>query len=272
MSDPYIPNFAKPLNQFPLNSKRIGLQGTHNSGKTWAAMTFPGPIVAYDFDNKMDAHKHRSDVHILPFHDPEWCIAKGKELKIDNMVSRDMIKRWDLFRKLMALEISKFQPGQTVLMDSWTMLQNNYDLWFVAHPTVSAESGKVDNRVFYKNKGDFSLIILEMFKGCKANLVWTFHESKEEDADGKPTGRYNPLMSGRIKEVLGQHFGDWYRQTAESEIGPDNKPTGKTLYQWQIKPNTTCKCCCSVRHLIDSNVMSVPANYSSLLPPKQKDG
>lgn len=261
---PYIPDFAITLKELPLSPLRIALQGAPHTGKTYSAMSFPSPIVAYDFDGKMGAHLERTDVFDLALHNNAFCEKVAAKYKITDWISKGVVKRWKIFEKMIEEDLPKYQAGQTILIDSWTMLMNNFHNWYDLHPPISQE-GKKDPREFWGVKLKYGTNILEKFKTCPANLIVTFHESREEDAEGKPTGRYNPLMSGQLKEQLGQHFTDWYRQTAENKKDDKGNPTKDIEYMWQIKPNSVCKACCSVKHLIESGVAQVPATYKSLV-------
>ena len=46
---------------------RLGIQGPPGSGKTWAALTFPNPVII-NLDRGLGAHAGRSDVIDVPFY------------------------------------------------------------------------------------------------------------------------------------------------------------------------------------------------------------
>ena len=77
---PYIPPHSSPLADMSFSQIRLGIQGAPGTGKTYAAVSFPNPIVL-DLDNKLGAHKTRKDILVLPFHDPDFIINK---LKVHN--------------------------------------------------------------------------------------------------------------------------------------------------------------------------------------------
>ena len=62
MAEQYIPKGAVSLNTITVKPQiRLGLQGYSGTGKTWAALTFPNPIVL-NLDRGLGAHTGRSDV------------------------------------------------------------------------------------------------------------------------------------------------------------------------------------------------------------------
>ena len=262
----YQPPYATKLTESKHSPFRIAIQGAPHTGKTWAALTFPNPVVL-DLDNKLGAHIHREDILRVSFFDNDTVQKFATEYGLPFQAGKPpVINRFVVFMSWVAKEISKFSPEQTLIIDSWTMLQNNFDAWAEATPVMSKEKGEVDRFEFWGRKQKYSRQLLEMLKTTPAGLVVNFHESKDMNSEGIPTGKLNPLMTGAMKEQLGQHFTDWYRQTAEAELDANKKPTGRTGYYWQIKPNEICNCCCSVKHLIDNpSITKVPATYASLV-------
>lgn len=246
---------------------RIAIQGAPHTGKTWAALTFPNPVVL-NFDNKLGAHTDREDILDIRFYDNTFVEALAKEYGMPfKLGNPPVINRFNIFMAWCGKELPKFSSEQTLIQDSWTMLMNNFDAWAEATPVVSKDKGEVDRYEFWGRKQKLCRQLLEMFKTTPANLIVTFHESKDMNSEGIPTGKLNPLMTGAMKEQLGQHFTDWYRQLAVAKIDPTTKrPSGETEYLWQIKPTDECNCCCSVKHLIkDTKIIRVPATYQSLI-------
>lgn len=261
----YIPTYATKLKDSSQNPLRVAIQGAPHTGKTWAALTFPNPVVL-DFDNKMGAHMEREDVLRIPFYDNAFIEQLSKEYGLPFKAGNPMVvNRFVILMSWVAREIGKFAPEQTIILDSWTMLQNNFDAWAEATPSLSKERGEVDRFEFWGRKQKLNRQLLEMIKSTPAAVVVTFHESKDMNSEGIPTGKLNPLMTGAMKEQLGQHFTDWYRQTAENRADANKKPTGEVDYLWQVKPNDICNCCCSVKSIIaDNKLVKIPANYASL--------
>ena len=261
----YIPSLAVPLNTTTASLLRIAIQGAQSTGKTWACTTFPNPVFL-DFDNKLGAHRHREDIYPLRFWNDDFCMQLADQLKI-RAKDGGVLHRTNILLAFLRTELAKFTPEQTVILDSMTMVMNSLEAWLDATP-VYGQKGEVDGFDFWKRKGKITKWILEALKNANCNVIVTFHESKDMNADGIPTGKMNPLMSGSMKEQLGQHFTDWYRQTAENELDAQGKPIkDKVRYMWQIKPDSNCNCSCSIKHLIDSPVRQVEANYKSLLKP-----
>ena len=83
MPDLYIPPHSIPLDKQTTELQiRLLLQAPPFSGKTYAAMSFPNPVVL-DFDQKLGAHSGRPDVLQVPFWSGEFC---------DKIVKRDGLK------------------------------------------------------------------------------------------------------------------------------------------------------------------------------------
>jgi hypothetical protein len=265
----YTPTNAVKINDMTASPLRIALQGAPGTGKTWSAMSFPLPCVI-DFDNKLGAHRSRPDVIVLPFHDNNWLRENVyKNLKLSSPMAfeaRGEINRANIFLMWLKENASKFEPDQTLILDSWTMLQNNFDSYGRATPEIGKD-GKVDKFEFWGRKQSYSMAVLEHLKVLKCSVVVTFHETAERNDAGDLTGKFNPLMDGKVKDQLGQHFTDWYRQLAEQTKDAVGKidASKPTKYLWQIKSDNLCNCTCSIPHLIKGDLNKVPADYSSLI-------
>lgn len=267
----YIPDYSEKLSDMKGSPYRIGIQGAAGTGKTWAALTFPNPVVL-NLDNKLGAHLHRTDILNIKFHDNDFIkkLAEkfGMSYKVGTTgVNNQVVNRFNVFFAWINAELQKFTSDQTVIVDSATMLSNAYDAFAEVTPEMSKKTGEINTQELWGRKLKLFRQLFEAFKSTQATLIVIFHESREINIDGIPTGKYNALMTGSTREYLGQHFTDWYRQTAENEIDPvTKKPTGNVNYWWQVKPNDACNCFSSVPRIIhDPKIIRVPATYQSLI-------
>ena len=185
---------------------RLGIQGYGGSGKTWAALTFPNPIVL-NLDRGLGAHVGRSDVIEIPFYKPEFC-GTANQLK-------DKLLLW------LEKEARKLQPNQTLVFDGCTSLQNAYHKWFADNQmSFLTKGGKVDDFAEWAVKRKYYAEIMELFKTLQCNVIFIAHEADKKDKDGSYTGKIRPLLSGSFGDELLNHFSDWFRQLVA------DKPTG----------------------------------------------
>lgn len=231
----YIIKDAMTLESKRFKQIRLGLQAAPNTGKTTSALTAPGPVVA-DFDNKLSASnalnagKKLSEITIIPFYNAEF---------VDKLVARShpafAPNKRDAFTKWLGSEATKLQEDQTLIIDSWTMLQAAFDQQQSYEPAIS-KKGSEDKFVFWAAKMDYAKGIMERLKTLNCNIIVTFHESIERDDEGKPTGKCKPVMQGAFADQIAGHFTDYFRCHAEA------KPNTPTSYLWQTAPDNSCNC------------------------------
>lgn len=254
----------QPKNSMTLDSKRfkqlrVGLLAAPNSGKTTAALTFPGPVVA-DFDNKLSATnaicagKKLSDITIIPFYDAAF---------VDSVKPRSNPRfapnKRDAFLSWLNTEAVQLQSDQTLIIDSWTMLQAAFDQQTNYEPAIG-RNGSEDKFVFWARKIEYAKEIMERLKTLNCHVVVTFHETVDRDDDGKLTGRVLPLMQGKFADQLAGHFTDWFRQHAVAKLKDPSNPRSEIIgtdYLWQTTSDNVANC---GTHL-NGIKPRVPANY-----------
>lgn len=249
---------------------RVAIQGEPGIGKTFSALTFPNPVVI-DFDHKVPV---REGVLTIPFWDYNFVDKYMKEQTPAKSDGRLMlgVKKGppnvrDAFRHWLETHASKFAPDQTLVLDSWTMLQNWFDTQTWLEPDFASRQ-KDSVFAFYRYKATYACAILDALKSCVCNVVVIFHEveKKEKTNDGSMAflGRTRPLMDGSFVAQLPGHFTDWYRMLAEVEIDPaTRKPVAgaSTKYYWQLKPDNEAGCNTSYI----TSKQRIPATYDALL-------
>ena len=117
---------------------RVGIQGFGGTGKTWAALTFPNPIVL-NLDRGLGAHIGRSDVLEIPFYSQTFCKSMLPKYAYSDL--KEIILLW------LRSEGMKLSPEQTLIFDSNTSLQNAYHSWFKANELQLAlsKNGQIDS-------------------------------------------------------------------------------------------------------------------------------
>lgn len=232
-TDIYIPPGAEQMSTIKFPQIRLALQGASKTGKTYSALTFPNPVVI-DIDNGLVAHTHRTDVLRLPFNDNAWISTWFKHDK--NKVKfpcRDAIKQW------LSTEALKLTDKQTLIIDSWTTLQDAFDAQ--ADPSIEpvyTSNNSINEFAFWEKKLDFSREVMNSLKSLKCHVIVTFHEQDIRNASGQLIGKVEPAMQGKFQKKLGLYFTDWFRTIAKSKIDPTDKEGKKvidTSYFWQTK-------------------------------------
>lgn len=177
-------------------TERIALIGAPGSGKTTACLTFPAPLF-YDFDHKLPI-----GIQAIPLWDAKWVGSYVKN-------TFNVPNRRDAFKKHLRENHYKYTEEQTIIIDSWSLLQNAFDQQTRPEEDMAA---KPNDYNFWARKAAYAVEIMEMLKACKCRVVVTFHETIERDAEGDPTGKLRPLMDGKFKDQILGHFTDVWRQ------------------------------------------------------------
>lgn len=277
MSDIYIPPNCRTLaDPSAIQQIRVGIQGFPGVGKTWAALTFPNPIVL-NLDRGLGAHQGRSDVLEIPFYEAKFS---GGKLEL-----KDRLVAW------LDREGPKLSNSQTLIFDSLSCLQTSYHLWFDANRmSFLTKAGKVDEFAEFQVKNKYMGEIFDnLFKSFKCNIVLLCHESERADKPttvgqpGEYTGKIRPLLTGAYGDTIVKDFTDWFRQHAGEKPKDYSALTPETLANWGLKTKEEFRAMCDSfpRNTIyywetDSNNRSdgkagslvgfpkfIPANYQS---------
>lgn len=227
----YKPSHAQTMSELDTYQIRLALQGATGTGKTYSALTFPNPVVI-DIDQNLTAHKHRTDVIVLPFNDKEWLSKWFKPKKNYAYPIRDAVIEW------IKTEGMKLEKDQTLFLDSWTEYQDNFDMQIKLEPTLTS-SGGVDAYAPWQTKIEYSRELLTLLKSLKCHVVVSYHEQDTKDANGQRVGKIEPLMSGKFQKKLGLYFTDWFRTCATGIVDPtDKKKIVGCKYEWQTKSDS----------------------------------
>ena len=214
----YTPAEAKP-SEIP--NIRIGIQGEPGSGKTTAALTFPN-VTVLNFDNKLP-----QGTLAVPFWNDDfvWTLVPKKGNLPAN--TRDAFLEW------LKKNYAKFEPGQTVVLDSWTMLQKAFDQQSRLEPSFS-KSGQEDKFAFWKHKLEYSCDVCSLLQKMRCMVVVTVHDQRERDSEGNLTGKFKPLQQGAFADMMAGFFTCWFGQHSRDE----KRKEYPSEYLWQIRSDS----------------------------------
>lgn len=265
----YTPPNTTTLETKKFSQIRLGIQGYPKTGKTTSALTFPKPIVL-DFDNNVDAAnavaagKSLDEITLVPFYSPAF---------VDTLVPKRTFagaapNRRDALTKWLREHAFKLEPDQTLVLDSWTMVQNAFDQQTGYEPAVS-RTGAEDKFVFWKRKIEYAQELCEILKSINCHVVVTFHETIERDDEGRPTGKLRPAMQGQFADQLAGNFTNWFRQQALSRHKDPNNTKSEVIgtdYVWQTSADNIANCgtkLIGIRRIVPAkyDVFVHPENY-----------
>lgn len=243
----YIPELSNNMEAVSFPQIRLLLQGEPGTGKTYSALTAPN-ILDLDLDNGLTAHAGRKDVIQVPVFSDVWCEkfcdAQGLQIRSQNPGSinrRDIIKYW------LDREGRKLEAGQTLIVDSWTTLQEAFDRQTRLEPVYTKTRG-IDEYAFWDRKMDYSEELCNMFCELQCHVIVTTHEYNERDKiTGKIMTKYQPLMQGKFITKFKKYFTDCFRCVVADKLDSGGNPIVTTLhdgskrieseYFWQTKGN-----------------------------------
>lgn len=254
---------------------RLGVQGYGGTGKTWAALTFPNPIVL-NLDRGLGAHSGRKDVLELPFWSDSFCKKINKSHKSVSDI-KDTVVTW------LNNEGLKIDPDQTLIIDGGTGLQNSYHSWYNSNRVYSKQSGEEDKYAQWRLKDDYFTEMFEVLKRLRCHVVCLWHEADYKEKDGSYKGKIRPLFTGKFGDQIVSHFTDFFRQIAADKPALDKIDDQRlrnwgmtkeeyvkflatfprnTIYAWQTESDDIFDGKCS--SLVNFPRL-VPANYSSFI-------
>jgi len=240
----------------------IALIGAPGSGKTTSCLSFPNRIW-YDFDHKLPANETS-----IPMWDAKYVDSQAKRTYGNSPANRR-----DAFKKHFRENHTLYTEEQTVIIDSWTIMQNAFDQQTQLEEDMA---DKPNPFAFWKRKVQYATEIMEMVKACRARVVVTFHETVDRDAEGELTGKIRPVMDGSFKDQLLGHFTDVWRQLCNpyerNEKGgiviAEGKKAIKAGWWWQLigdeQVNTNTNPILGVK-LRAAKIKMVPASYEEIL-------
>lgn len=279
----YIPAGCKSLAEVQdIPQIRLGIQGYPGTGKTYAALTFPNPLVA-NMDRGLGAHIGRSDVIDVPFYDPAFCRTVNPQHKGLQSL-KDTLQLW------LDKEAFNLEPNQTLVWDGCSTTQKAYHKWVEDNKFSSlflSKDGKFDARKEWGEKIKYFDTLLEMLKGLRCHLVFITHEVEKKEDDGVYRGKIRPLLSGQSGDQIVKDFTDWFRQLScdkPTDYTEDKPMWGmkrdefkkfcesfprNTIYYWQLEGSDLFDGKCSS---LVNFPRFLPATYDSFVKYRRNNG
>ena len=268
----YIPKGCTTLADSPTDPQiRLGLQGFPKCGKTFAALTFPNPIVA-NLDRGLGAHEGRSDIIEVPFWNGTFCdgiIPRSGNANPPNR--KDALLKWIHF------EGAKLVPEQTLIIDSLSAIEDAFHTEYRINPVVT-KGGSEQGFAEWKHKQTYFGELMGEIKSLRCNVILCAHQS-----ENSLKGGFRPLLSGGFADKLESHFTDWFNCIAVEKPVPDkvedfktkfgikDKDTmpdwfqstkSNTIYLWQTQSSQIADC--GTTHLVNAPKF-VLAGYNTFL-------
>lgn len=281
----YIPPNCFTLDKSPIEQQiRLGIQGFPNTGKTFAALTFPNPLVA-NLDRGLGAHAGRSDVVEVQLWNAAFCRTIDPQFHPSKL--KDIIVKW------LTTEAVKLTESQTLVIDGNTGIQNAYHRWYEVNKALFlTNSGKVNDFAEWTVKKTYYGEVMETLKTLRCNVVFISHEVDQKDKNGPQgpsySGKIRPLLTGAFGDEIAGHFTDWFRQHCSNKPDPDkvddkslalwgmdrkqfkdmlNSFTGNSIYYWQTEGDDIFD---AKRSSLVNAPRFIPATYQSFCKYRRK--
>lgn len=289
----YIPTGCQTLDKVNEPQQRVGFQGFSGTGKTYAALTWPNPIII-NIDRGLGAHFGRSDIVEVPMYRKDfakkYCLG-GNYVGIASL--REAMYKWIME------EAPKIPENSTLIVDGGTGWQNAYHKWMTDNPTYSA-GGQQNDFVPWRMKIEYFAELFEHFKSLKCNVIYLSHEAERPDKvkpGDAPTysGKIRPLMTGQFGDQIVSHFTDWFR--CHCDVKPSSLETldekklafwgfkdkkefqamldsfeGSSYYYWQTRGDSNVECKASSLVNFPHFIPATYSNFRKFLKHEKKAG
>lgn len=288
MSTLFKPTGATNLSEVGYSTQlRIGIQGLPKTAKTYAALTFPNPIVL-SYDRGLIAHIGR-DIIEVPMYDNAWVeqlSSRGTPEYMDVRSQERKPRPYDrkgALLKFLYGDATKLTKEQTLIIDGGTGIQSAFHIGYWTNPAIDKD-GKIKPYEEYNRKIAYFTEMALCFKALACNVVYICHESQDRNDKGDLNGRIRPLLSGAFQDELQSHFTDWFRARVVEK--PADKPEAikefkakylltdnlykewiestdkehRAIYLWQTYSDEICNCGTSLKNV----PKFIPSNYNSI--------
>jgi hypothetical protein len=256
----YIPPDSHDLALTKQPTFKVAIQGPGGSGKTFSAMTFPN-VKCLNYDNNLQAFHGRKDIISIDMWDDNFVdrIMKGQRgntLDLSNSPANPRPNRRDATTRWLNENGPKFGPDDTLFIDSWSKLQDGFDIQENIEPHYN-QDGKIDEFAFWASKKDWSRDVCELLGSFNCNVVVAFHEMRLTDKKGNfVDGKFVPLQEGKFVNKISLYFSEWLRSyffpkgTPMDNLNPrmvsDLELKGDILTEdlgvWQTQSSIYCDC------------------------------
>ena len=238
MNNIYIPPNCYSLDKdTAIQQVRFGIQGFPNTGKTWASLTFPNPIVL-NLNRGLKAHQGRTDVYEVPFYKQE---VGGP---------REQVK--EKFIQWLEREGPKLTAEQYLVLDGLSDMEIAYHIWFASVQSTVAltNTGKINEFMEWQMKEKYFNEINFNLMSFKCNVILICHESERPDKPttvgqpGQYTGKIRPVISGKAGDVIVKDYTDWFRAHVSAKPADYSTISKEALISWGMKTTQEFKEMC----------------------------
>lgn len=228
------------------------LLGDSGAGKTVTSTSFPTPLFAHDFDNKLS-----SAANFWRKYNPEQVAG----IEYQEYTDPDPVKLFAIYNTWLINAEKQAKEGafpwKTVTLDSITLFSSALMRIILAqNPGVKSPIITAPDVPAVQHYGIFGIRFQEYIKRTLAlpcNVIMTAHISKEKD-EASGLWVFRPMVAGKNAEWLPIVFREVYRQYAETD------KEGKTKYLWQTASDRYYTC----RTEIPGAPLTMEANYKSI--------
>lgn len=207
---------------------RLGQMGPPGYGKTTAALTFPNPVVL------SKDRKEPPGTKVVPFYDREFE-KFWSDKRIDRSGPRSALINF------LKKEGPKFDPSTTLILDSWTMWFQEFDMWAEeVAPLVYCTKGgpnkpsEVDNFKIHADRITYGYEIMMAMKALPCHCIIDFHEQTERDQNGNAIG-IKLVCKGQFGDQAASHVTSFFRNVKKEN---DKK---EVRFYWQVLPTSEFK-------------------------------
>ncbi len=237
-------------------------QGMPGTGKSIAAATFPNITwAAFEtgiFQRKDDVKKlYDIDIttfNYAPFYQQDFSRSI---LAAANSTCRELkgvLNVKDAFYIWLRECATKLPVDATLVLDSWTALQEYFDIFQDQDKKVT-KSGEEDAFYFWGKKIEYSEKICSLLESLQCSVFVICHESQDRDkVTGKLLDKVQPLMQGKFVTKFKRYFSHCFRSKV---IEDENK---KLSYVWQCQSDKEFDAKSGVGY-----PLYIPAHYKNLL-------
>ena len=229
----------------------FGIQGEAGTGKSFAALSFPKPVVM-DYDKKVPPKEVVGIPFLItvPFYSDNF-IHEIMGTKPPLQANRKLATiKW--LRK----EAVKLTADYTLVLDSYTIgIDNMHNLFVLNNQALFVNrDGAYDGYKAFNDKLLFNIELFAVLKSLDCTVVVIFHEQIARNEKGQPTGKYRPLCTGQFKDQICGHFGTLLRQTK----------TNEGEHWWSVKSDSYFNAMVSPCYQIPADVKRIRSSYDSL--------
>lgn len=229
---------------------RLGIQGPPGCGKTYAAMSFPNPVVA-NWDKGLQEFAGSISILQYRLYSPEW-IKDKLGIGPDMSHGKAYPNYETVIRKLFSEHLCKLESNQTLIWDSYTSFANAFYSWNFSEKWYT-KKGEEDVYEYWSKWVDVQKALHSGFQSLKCNVVVIFHSASVRDpATGKLLDKEQPLVQGKFVAELKGKYPFFFKQFVKQDTD------GKLNWLWQTQSDNTfdAKCVLKLPAII-------PATYDS---------